>query len=137
VGLAAGGALLGLRGGALLLLDGLGLGLGLGCRRGLLLGALGDDLGHRLLGDLLGDELGLGHLAVHHGVGVDLLGRAGLPLRCGLGGALVERVVLDGLGLEGDGLGLGALLLADALDRVGRAVLEEGVAGDVGGVGVL
>ena len=37
----------------------------------------------------------------------------------------------------GDLFGLGALDGADALDRVGRTVLEEGVAGDVGGVGVL
>src|SRR5690606_3032 len=122
VRLGVGLALLGLRslldgGSGLLLLDhGLGLGLGGG------LGALGDDLGDGLGDDLLRDELGLGDLAVHDRVGVDLLGRAGLALGGGLRGALDEGVVLDGLRLEGDLLGLLALLLADAVDLVGRAV---------------
>src|SRR5690606_37159266 len=126
---AGGGRAGGARGGGALLLLRLG--------GWALLGALGDDLGDGLGGDLLGLQLRLGHLAVHDGVGEDLLLGAGLALGGGLGGALVERVVLDRLGLERDVLGLGAFLLADALDRVGRAVLEEGVAGDVGGVAVL
>src|SRR5699024_8478925 len=135
VGRARAGALLGLLLALLLGLGRLGRGLGSGLR--LLLGALGDDLGDRLGDDVLGDDLGLGDLAVDDGLGVDELLGAGLALGGGLGGALVQGVVLDGLRLERDLLGLGALVLAHALDLMGGAVLEHGIARDVGGVGVL
>src|SRR5699024_6452341 len=135
VGRARAGALLGLLLALLLGLGRLGRGLGSGLR--LLLGALGDDLGDRLGDDVLGDDLGLGDLAVDNGLGVDELLGAGLALGGGLGGALVQGVVLDGLRLERDLLGLGALVLAHALDLMGGAVLEHGIARDVGGVGVL